>query len=192
VNTIISETYRQLNKQLHDLRPDYGSYGKRWADMAIGMVLEKKAQSFLDYGCGKQTLSRVMGWKWRMELGSPYPLKLVDYDPALPGLDATPEPADVVFCTDVLEHIEPDHLDAVLADLQRVTRNAGFLTVATRPAVKSLPDGRNAHLIQKPWYWWAEKIDHVFVVNVCEPADGMEVRFWIEARPQPAKNGAMS
>ena len=62
------------------------------------------------------------------------------------------------MCTDVLEHIEPDRLDEVLDDLKRVTRKMGFFVVATRAADKTLPDGRNAHLIQQERDWWLPKL----------------------------------
>ena len=42
-------------------------------------------------------------------------------------------------------------------DLQRVTADVGVFTVHTGPAVKVLPDGRNAHLIQQPPAWWLPK-----------------------------------
>jgi hypothetical protein len=63
-----------------------------------------------------------------------------------------------VVCTDVLEHVEPEYLDSVLDELQRVTRNVGFFVVHTGAAMNHLPDGRNAHLIQQPPEWWLPKI----------------------------------
>ena len=81
-----------------------------------------------------------------------------DYDPAIPGKDAPPGPADLVVCTDVLEHVEPEHLDAVLDDLQRLAKKSLFLLIATRPASKALPDGRNAHLTIEPPKWWIPKL----------------------------------
>ena len=70
----------------------------------------------------------------------------------------TPNPADIVACTDVLEHIEPECLEDVLADLRQVTKRLGFFTIATRPAKKFLADGRNAHLIQQDAKWWIERL----------------------------------
>jgi S-adenosylmethionine:diacylglycerol 3-amino-3-carboxypropyl transferase len=70
-----------------------------------------------------------------------------------------PEPHDIVVCTDVLEHIEPDCLDDVLADIRRCTKKAALLVVATRPAMKTLSDGRNAHLIQEDFKWWEPHIE---------------------------------
>jgi hypothetical protein len=43
--------------------------------------------------------------------------------------------------------------------------------------MKTLPDGRNAHLIQKPWLWWAEKIDRRFRVVAVQNQD--EARFQV-------------
>ena len=58
-------------------------------------------------------------------------------------------------------------LDAVLADLNRVTKRCIFLTVATGPAVKVLDDGRNAHLIQQPMEWWLPKLEKYFRMSRC-------------------------
>jgi hypothetical protein len=45
----------------------------------------------------------------------------------------------------------------VLEDLRRVVSGVGAFTVHTGAALKSLPDGRNAHLIQRPVSWWLPK-----------------------------------
>jgi hypothetical protein len=72
----------------------------------------------------------------------------------------------MVCCIDVLEHIEPDLLDNVLDDLKRVTKRIGFFTVSTSPAEKTLPDGRNAHLIQAAPEWWLPKFMERFELHV--------------------------
>jgi hypothetical protein len=79
------------------------------------------------------------------------------YDPAFPAY-GEPQPADLVCCIDVLEHIEPDYLEAVLDDLRAITVRFGFFSFATGPALKTLPDGRNAHLIQQPASWWLPRL----------------------------------
>lgn len=91
----------------------------------------------LDYGCGKGTLSRVTG-----------------YDPAIVGKDGLPEPHPVVVCLDVLEHVEPELMVSVLDHLQALAQEVVFIVIATGPAQKVLPDGRNAHLIQESAGWW--------------------------------------
>jgi 2-polyprenyl-3-methyl-5-hydroxy-6-metoxy-1,4-benzoquinol methylase len=76
----------------------------------------------------------------------------------VPGRDVLPKPSDVVVCTDVLEHIEPEKLDAVLDHILRLTGYFAHLVISTRPANAVLPDGRNAHLIVETPDWWLEKI----------------------------------
>lgn len=140
---LITNEYRKLNQQLHEDREDYGTSGANYADMIIQIASSINAETILDYGCGKMTLSNAL----------PH-LPIMNYDPCIPELSEPPEPADMVVVTDVLEHIEPDLLENVLDDLQRLTKKVVFLTVATRPAKKTLADGRNAHLIVKPSDYW--------------------------------------
>lgn len=143
---LISDYYRNQNAQLHESIPGYGESSAKWAPTVQQIADGLNTRDILDYGCGKRKLEEALG----------YPIK--NYDPAIPGLDARPERADVVVCSDVLEHIEPECLDDVLNDLQRVTRKAGFFVISTRKAEKKLPDGRNAHLIVKPYQWWLPKL----------------------------------
>lgn len=118
-----------------------------YAPILRKLIADIEPSELLDYGCGKQALKDALG------IVEGY----VPYDPAIPGIDAPPVPTDLVVCTDVLEHVEPEMLDAVLDDLQRVTR-IGFFAVHTGAALNHLPDGRNAHLIQEPARWWLPKI----------------------------------
>lgn len=143
---LITDEYRKLNEALHASNDGYGRGGHKWADLVRQILAQTNATTVLDYGCGKKTLQEALGFE------------IANYDPAVPGCDAPPEPADVVMCSDVLEHIEPECLDAVLCDIRRCTREVALLVVATRPAKKTLADGRNAHLIQKPINWWLNEI----------------------------------
>lgn len=118
----------------------------------------------LDFGCGKGSLKARLG-----EF-------VAEYDPAIPGKDSEPEPADLVVCTDVFEHVEPDYLEAFISRLASLSRKAAFVVIATRPAAKSLPDGRNAHLIVKGDGWWRRKLQKWFVV-VSERIDPAGVSF---------------
>ena len=53
-----------------------------------------------------------------------------NYDPCIPEYATPPSPAELVVCTDVLEHIEPDKLDAVLNDIIRLSSKGAFLVAA--------------------------------------------------------------
>lgn len=144
---LITEAYRAQIAQVHKENPKWGTTGRDFAALVKRLIGDFAPLNVLDYGCGKQTLAQALP-EYRIR----------GYDPGLPGLDAPPEPHDMVICTDVLEHIEPECLDAVLDDLQRVTRQTLFLQVCTVEAFQKLPDGRNAHLIIKPARWWIEQL----------------------------------
>ena len=80
----------------------YGTTGRRYVDVVWRLARRFRAQSILDYGCGKQDL-----WS---ALNSEFDVR--NFDPAISGLDGRPQPADFVACIDVLEHLEPEYLDA--------------------------------------------------------------------------------
>lgn len=105
------------------------------------------------HNCGKGFLAKEL------------PFPIYEYDPAISGKDEIPRPADIVFCTDVLEHIEPEKLDLVLDDLRRVTKQVGYFVIHLGEAVKKYADGRNAHLIIQPPEWWKEKLSAFFTVG---------------------------
>jgi len=171
---LITENYRKQNAQLHAERPDYGRLsGSKWAQTVEKIAAKYEARSILDYGCGKGML------RGALLLGG---FDVTNYDPAIPEFSATPEPADLVCCNDVLEHIEPDCLDAVLDDLKRVTKRVGLFTIATGPAKKELPDGRNAHLIQQPMRWWLPKLCERFDIVLAQRDENAQaVMVWVEA-----------
>jgi hypothetical protein len=150
---VITPEYKALNEQMHREREGYGVQGRFYAAQ-IRLLARVVSRDILDYGCGKRLL----------EAGLSFPIR--NYDPGIPGLDARPDPADVVVCLDVLEHIEPELLDDVLADLARVTRRAGYFTVSVIPAKKTLPDGRNAHLIVQPREWWEDRLSRLFRIRL--------------------------
>ena len=141
--SLISEDYRKLQQQLHQ-NPDYGVASVHYAPLVAEVLDAVGANELLDYGAGKGRLGMTL--KQHIQR----PLTIHHYDPAIPEWSSPAKPCGFVACIDVLEHIEPDLLDNVLDDLARVTAGVGVFTVHTGPAVKLLPDGRNAHLIQKP------------------------------------------
>ncbi len=148
---LICEAYRAQQEKLHE-NPNYGVASLEFAPLVAKIVTENGIREVLDYGAGKGRLGMRLG-----ELLKPPPA-MHHYDPAIPKWAAAPEPCEFVACIDVLEHIEPNLLDNVLDDLERVTREVGFFTVHTGAAAKVLDDGRNAHLIQKPYDWWLPKL----------------------------------
>lgn len=160
----ITKSYAELNRQLHDSNDEYGSGSWRHAQKVLDLRENTDSETVLDYGAGKGMLKKALGDpEWMRE-----------YDPAIPGKDAKPELADLVVCTDVLEHIEPDLLDNVLTHIARLTAKAALLIIATRPAKKNLPDGTNAHKIIENAAWWRARLEEKFFIVEFE-ADGREL-----------------
>jgi hypothetical protein len=147
---LITDEYRKLNEKLHETNKGYGTSGHKWAQTIAGFAKMVGTTDVLDYGCGKSTLAQNL------------PFTINQYDPAVAKYSADPEPADILVCTDVLEHIEPDLIDNVLEHIYNKTKKACFLVIANRPAKKTLEDGRNAHLIQKDEEWWLSKLFPMF------------------------------
>jgi uncharacterized Rossmann fold enzyme len=150
---LISPDYVALNAQLHRENLAFGVGGTKHADTVTKLMESSKSESVLDYGCGKGYLAKAL------------PFPIWEYDPAIPGKQESPRPADLVICTDVLEHIEPDKIDFVLDDLKRCVKKLGYFTIHTGPAAKTLPDGRNTHLLQHDEKWWSEKLTKFFTVG---------------------------
>ena len=146
---LISKAYLDTQVALHATR-SYGADGSRWAGVVKGIAKQYDCGSVLDYGCGQGSLARAL-----QGCG----LSVREYDPAIQGKNDAPVFADMVACTDVLEHIEPDRLDKVLAHIRQLARKVVFLVVSTRWAVKVLRDGRNAHLIVEPGEWWQARVE---------------------------------
>lgn len=144
---LISEAYRKQNELLHDTSPDYGSgSGLKYEKFVREVMRNTGSVTVLDYGCGKGTLGMALGDC------------VTNYDPAIEEWANDPSPADLVVCTDVLEHVEPEYLPAVLDHLRALAKKVVFIVVACRPANRHLPDGRNAHLIVEPPEWWEAHI----------------------------------
>ena len=137
----------------------YGEYGAKWAPTVEMLMRHHNASSVLDYGCGAGSLKRkVMELTDAQPMGRHAGVRFDEYDPAIEGKNKPPMFADLVVCTDVLEHCEPDRLENVLAHIRMLARKAVFLVVAIVPTAKVLADGRNAHLIVRPANWWKKRV----------------------------------
>jgi hypothetical protein len=147
---LISEEYAAQQQHLHDTT-EYGTMAQHYGPLLSQIVDKLEITHLLDYGCGSR-----MGLLKTLKV--PRKLTYQGYDPGVEELKAPPLPAEMVCCIDVLEHVEPEYLDNVLDHLCSLTEVVAFLSVHTGPAMKTLPDGRNAHLTQEPIEWWLPKL----------------------------------
>lgn len=159
---LITPAYRDLQVELHGRPNGYGGKGDKWAPAVRDLLVRYECSSVLDYGCGEGSLGLALAAMRDTTL------RIAEYDPAIPGKDGRPSFADLVVTTDVLEHVEPDCLDAVLAHLKALARKVIFVVVATRESNKTMADGRNAHLIVRDASWWGAQ----FRAHGMEPMPG--------------------
>jgi hypothetical protein len=146
VKELISRPYLESQKALHAKPEGYGGKGSRWVSTVLSVATQYACGSILDYGCGRGSLGDAI----LLATGT----RCREYDPAVSGKDHQPGFADLVVCTDVLEHIEPEKLPLVLEHLRSLARKAVFVVICTRSSNKTLADGRNAHLIVEGDDWW--------------------------------------
>lgn len=159
----ISDEQRRLNKNLHSQddrfgnRADGAGVASRLPAALSRMHELGICSSVIDYGTGKGKLVKRL----RDELSPD--ILVHGYDPAVDEFSTKPtEPADILVCLDVLEHIEMETIDAVLNDIKKLTKRFCFLVIDLQPAVKLLSDGRNAHILLAPTDWWVNKLGQLF------------------------------
>lgn len=154
---MISDTYKKILETSHD-DVTWAKSATTQIDGIVSFIKTYNITEVLDYGAGKQVVAK--------ELLTRCPdVTVHSYDPAVPEISNRPDPASMVCCLDVLEHVEPEYIDEVLDDLSILVQHIGYFVVSTRPAQKILSDGRNAHLIIKPIEWWREQLDKRFKVG---------------------------
>jgi len=169
---LISDDYVTQNQVLHRRPEGYGGSGHKRRDEVLAFARELDAAVILDYGCGQGTL--------KTSLSAIGVTDILEYDPAVKGKNGLPKPAELVVCTDVLEHVEPDRLTAVLAHLFQLTLVGAFFLIAMRKANKILPDGRNAHLIIEDSRFWISRVERAgFKILRQRVSEGKEIRLWL-------------
>lgn len=157
LDNLISPEYLAEQKRLHASPRGYGGKGRKWADEVHGIAEKCSARSILDYGAGQDSLCKEL-----RERG----IKTHSYDPAIKRISRLPAPADMVVCTDVLEHIEPEKLCEVVAHLASLMRVVGFFVISLVPTTKTLSDGRQAHISLYNRQFWFDLIEEFFTIYV--------------------------
>ena len=164
-NNLISDSYKSLNEKLHESHEEFGNRNNFLAKelpVSIGILHKLFGyNSILDYGCGKGLILDALKEKL-LPLG----MNLQGYDPCIKKFSEPPLPADIVLCTDVLEHVEPEKTEEVLKHINRLTINVCYLIIDLLPAAKTLADGRNAHINLQTNGWWLNSLSNIFPFSV--------------------------
>lgn len=174
--------YLEQSRQHHVQRKTFSGNGcLKHLKTLVEISLKVDATSALDFGAGKRAQYQPGGkfataaaqFGFEIEPGETLEMLLgyevTKYDPAVPEIASKPEGQfDLVWCSDVLEHIPEEDIGWVIHELDGYARRALFVTVGSYPAKKTLPNGENAHVTIKPVEWWREQ----FAANLSERADG--------------------
>jgi hypothetical protein len=157
---LISDEYKAQQEYLHESATVdgkhvvFGGAALFYAPIIAEVINKLEPSHVLDYGCGKHLLLP----KALAQQGMKHRFKYQAYDPGVPRYAGAPVPAEMVVSVDVLEHVEEEHIDDVLDHLRDLTEAIGFFTIHTGAALKTLPDGRNAHILQRPAEWWLPRL----------------------------------
>lgn len=165
LSRIISPNYLAQNRVLHE-SPDFGASISSGQDSGAASIIAGakhfQVKTILDFGCGKGIRAAAIRAK------APH-LTVYEFDPAIPGKETLPDHVDMVIAMDVMEHIEPEYLDGVFETILGLKPKIFIATICLLPSSKTLPDGRNAHLIQKSAQWWENAFKRHFKIIDSQP-----------------------
>lgn len=178
MSELITPEYQALLRQKHKTKP-WGGGGASWIPEIVRLMIEFQlravnpitrepeiAPSILDYGAGRHTFHDTMLWLM------PH-VSVSEYDPGVAGIDQWPplgyHPAlgkfDLVLCTDVMEHVEEQFVNATFKRIKSVTKHAVLFNIALTPSKSLLPNGANAHLTVQSAEWWMSHVLRVFTIT---------------------------
>ena len=174
---ISQDVLRQCQTLHEDKKLKWGNDGHKRAEIILAFAQEVGAKSVLDYGCGRGTLAKRLGTGGKKIKGLFWPGRVHEYDPAI-RKKSQPRSADLVACTDVMEHVEPKLVQNVLRHVRELCGHGAFFLISTRLANQLLPDGRNAHLTVQPATWWEEQLLRAGFRVLREEVESTQALFW--------------
>ena len=151
MNKLLSEEYRRVLETEHSTT-EWGVVGWKQAPQIHQLITDHQIQTLLDYGAGRGSLGH-----WFAK-HAPHLVDLREYEPGIPRLASDPKSAELVACIDVMEHIEPHCVTAVLDHIHSLAQRWVWFNISLRPAARTLSDGRNAHLTVESCEWWIAQL----------------------------------
>ncbi len=146
------------------------SPGQIWAPVFLGYAKPRKGAKVLDIGCGTGRGGMYLAAFGQLNVTlidfvkncldkqvedlcerQPNAIRFVKADIEKP----LPAVAEYGFCCDVMEHIPPDKVDAVLDNILKAAQHCFFSISTTDDACGALI-GEPLHLSVHPYDWWSE------------------------------------
>ncbi len=176
---MISDAYKAVLRSTRETAAGWGG-ARRHAWPVLEELQKRRIDSgaVLDYGAGLGRFGE------ELERIAPGRYRVANYEPSIPAFDVLPAGLfDCVVCTHVLEHVEPDLLEATLEELKERVLRFAYIEVPHGPAGLTLADGRNAHLIQQPWDWWHCRFAETFPnsdITLCVAKNPLNTLFVVD------------
>ena len=141
--------YDDLYAVMHERNAFKGDTWRGHLEQLRALVPNLDQKTILDFGCGPKG-----------GLAAEYGQRVISFDPYVAQFSASPweKSFDVVFSSDVLEHMTQSQIRDFLRRIRTSEPEFVFLVASIRQAHKSLPNGVNAHLTVKPAIWWLKTI----------------------------------
>lgn len=157
MNNELFEDYKKQYEAMHDKGHFPGkSLKSEYVEIIKSLVEKTYSKTALDFGCGK-----AKNYKTDPPINHFFGIKSENmkfYDIGFKEYEVLPEGQfDGIICTDVLEHVPEPLLDDTLEKIFTKSKKFVFLTVSCGLAMKSLPNGENAHVTVKKPEWWNNK-----------------------------------
>lgn len=161
----ISEIYDILYKEQNYNSLEATNNENKWEEICR-LLSAWKFDTLTDLGCGRGYYLRkflelgknVFGVEFSKECCDKYLKDVPHINKDISKYCATGGRCDLVFCMDVLEHIEPKHIDEVLKGTSRLSDRALF-GVANH---KDEFQGQDLHLIIEDSIWWQQKLSNFY------------------------------
>jgi hypothetical protein len=147
----------RLYREMHKKGLFIGETWKNSYELFAASIPNLHDCRILDFGCGPRGgLGELLGEG-----------QVISYDPYIGRYSRPPwdQPFDVLFSTDVLEHLPraeiSDFAERVLACFPKFI----FLNISTRAADKKFSNGANVHVTVKPTSWWIATLNRFWSKN---------------------------
>ena len=182
---------RPLEKDLYKMmwdKPEYRQFapGEQIAHEFLKQAKPKQGATVLDLGCGTGRGGLNLAFFGNMDVTmvdfadncldkdivpmletQKHALRFVEADLSQP----LPVQAAYGFCTDVMEHIRPHHVDKVIENCLAACQHV-FFQISTVDDICGVLVGHKLHLSVHPYEWWLKKLkDHKCVIHWSQQTD---------------------
>ncbi len=135
---------------------------------AYTTVITWQPRFVVDFGCGNNAFIHELRRRGIDGLGIDFANVEADIAAPMHCVPLAGGIADIVTSFDALEHLLPEDVDPVLAEMRRIGTSGGgghfVFSISTRPS-RITVDGQNLHPTVQPLDWWVERIARVGVVE---------------------------